>query len=444
MNDKIRERLLAIFNAGLDAVRPDAALLEHLKVEDGAIVADGHRINLNHGKIRVVGGGKGAAPLAAGVEKLLGDKIEAGIVAVKYDHAMPLEKIEIMEAAHPAPDENGLKAAAKILELARQSGPDDLLLILLTGGASALLPAPAHGLSLADLKAVTDSLLASGATINEINIIRKHLSALAGGQLARAANGAAVLAMIVSDVIGDDPGTIASGPAFPDASTYADCLAIMEKYDLAGKMPAKALEILRRGAAGELAETPKPEDAAFARTRNIIIASNQQALEAAAKKAAALGYAVSILPEPMQGEARKTARELVEMAIRRARELKPGQPDVCLIAGGETTVTIRGAGRGGRNQEMALAAAIALEEWGRIYCLFAGTDGTDGPTDAAGGFAFSGAVAKMGGRKKAEAYLAANDSNAALARADQLLITGPTKTNVMDMAIIIIEAPASA
>ena len=328
-----------------------------------------------------------------------------------------------------------------MLDMARTCTEQDLLICLLTGGASALTPAPAPGLSLADLQRTTQLLLDCGAAIHEINAVRKHLSAFSGGQLARAAGGASVLSVIVSDVVGDPLDVIASGPTAPDASSFADCREILGRFGLEDKLPAVVREYLRAGLAGRVPETPKPGDPLFGRVQNILAATNRQALDAAAVAAEACGYIPCVLTDQMTGEARQKAVELTGEALRRAGSLGPDGKGLCLLAGGETTVTIRGRGRGGRNQEMALAAALELEDQPRVCALFAGTDGTDGPTDAAGGFAFSDSVARMGGREAARALLAENDSNAALALSGDLLVTGPTRTNVMDLAVLLVERP---
>lgn len=429
-----REKLLLIFRAGLAAVAPDAALFSHIQTEGGAIRAGGRLFPIPKDGLRVIGAGKGAAPMALAFENLLGKHIREGFVVVKYGHDLKLNHFEIAQAAHPVPDEAGQKAAERCLEIASHCGPNDLLVCLITGGASALLPAPVAGLTLADLQATTAALLECGAEIGEINAIRRHLSRIGGGSLALAANGAQILTLIVSDVVGDSLMDIASGPTVFDESGFADCLAIIKKYGIEAKLPGAAMDYLKAGAARE---GERPADrGAFANVANLIIASNRQAMEAAGKKAADLGYEVVLLDAPMTGE----AREMASALLRRALEIqKHAERPVCLLAGGETTVTIRGNGKGGRNQEMALAAAIDLEERKGLCALFGGTDGTDGPVDAAGGFAFASTVESMGGREKARAFLENNDSNAALEKAGDLLVTGPTRTNVMDLAIILIE-----
>lgn len=434
-----KEQLERIFSAALQAVQPGEALLRHVSLVGDTLKAGGREYKLEKGRIIVAGAGKGAAPMGRAAEDLLGERIAKGLLVVKHGHGLPLGKIKIAEAAHPVPDAQGEAAAAELLELAGEAGPDDLLLCLFTGGASSLLPAPAKGLTLEDLQKTTATLLASGASINELNTIRKHLSRISGGQLARAAHGANVLALIVSDVVGDDLSAIASGPTAPDAGTFAEALGIIEKYRLADSLPASVLAHLRAGADGEISETPKPEDPLFKKVSNIIIASNEQALQAAASEAEKLGLQPRIIRPELGGEAKEVAAELVQLAKETAATLAKGEKPVCLLAGGETTVTIRGSGLGGRNQEMALAAAILLADQKRISCLFAGTDGTDGPTDAAGGFAFYDTAGKMGG--KSGEFLENNDSYHALKMADELFVTGPTRTNVMDIAIIIVNPP---
>lgn len=431
-----RELLKSIFMAGVGAVAPGAALLSHVSFDPHTrILSAGDQMyDTGKGRLYVVGAGKGAAPMAEAVENMLGARISHGFVVVKEGHELPLKHIEIAQASHPVPNSAGEMAAKRILSLAGDLGEEDLLICLITGGASALTPCPAHGLTLEQLRQTTELLLASGAHIGEINAIRKHLSSFSGGQLARAANGARVLSLIVSDVIGDDLAAIASGPTAPDPTTYGDCIAILEKYSIKGSLPPRALEILLAGHAGRLEETPKPGDPVFKRVNNIIIASNFQALQACAQLATKKGFTPVVQDKPVLGEAREAASRLLAQAAELSRQ-KGGKPK-CLLAGGETTVTLKGKGLGGRNQEMALAAAIELNGRSGIYALFAGTDGSDGPTDAAGGFALPDSLARLGGRDKAMAMLETNDSNRALALSGDLFTTGPTLTNVMDLAII--------
>ena len=438
----MRQHLERIFRAGLAAVAPDAALRRHVRREGNALCVDGEVWPLpERGRVVVVGAGKGAAPLAKATEELLGERIDEGAIIVKYGHGMPLERIQLYEAAHPVPDAAGQAATRHILRLAEGAGEDDLLICLFTGGASALTPAPVPGVTLEDMRRLTECLLACGATIQEMNAFRKHLSVFGGGQLARAAAPARVLSFLASAVIGGDRGAQAAGPSAPDASTLAECLRLMARYGLEEKLPTVLVQSLRDGAAGRRPETPKADDPLFRQVCTRIVAGNGQALAEAAQAARALGMTVCVREQPYTGEARDCAAHLVKEALEAARRHGEDGRTLCYLAGGECTVTLRGTGRGGRNQEMALATALHLREreyGGRITALFAGTDGTDGPTDAAGGFADGQALA--GCEAEARELLEQNDSYTALERAGLLLRTGPTLTNVMDMAILCVES----
>lgn len=437
-----RKELGQILDAALDAVAPGRAVARHLRREGDVLVVDGLQYDLSgYDRVFVVGAGKGAAPMAAEIETLLGDRLAAGMVCVKYGHTMPLERIELRQGAHPVPDENGRKAAEDMLDMVKGAGKNDLVLCLFTGGASALTPATAKGISLDHVRAATELLLECGATIHEINSLRKHLSTFGGGQLARAASPATVVTLIVSDVVGDDLDVIASGPTSPDTSSFQDCVNLVASYGLHKTMPALVMQRLVAGARGERRETPKAGDSVFRRVHNVLVATNRQALEAASRQARKLGLTPVILTSEMTGEARDKARELVRESLKRQQELVDGER-LCLLAGGETTVTIRGEGLGGRNQEMALAASLAIGDHSGISMLFAGTDGTDGPTDAAGGYADPGVLsvaAELG--VDGVDYLADNDAYHFLERTGALLKTGPTLTNVMDLAVSIVEKP---
>ena len=430
--------LYSIFDAGVRAVAPDAALMRHVCLEDGQLLVDGQSWKLpRRGRLLVLGAGKGVAPMGAAVEELLGDRIDTGMLVVKYGHGLPLQQIAQVEAAHPVPDAAGAAATRALLELAAGAAADDLVLCLLTGGASALTPAPVSGVTLEDMQQVTELLLRSGATITELNAVRKHLSRFSGGQLARTAAPAGVVSVIVSDVVGDALDVIASGPTAPDVSTFADCMDILARYGLGSAMPPAVLHHLRQGQLHQEAETPKPGDALFRHVQNTLVATNRQALDAAAEQARSHGFRPVILTDRMVGEAREQAALLVTQARQMAAELAADAQPVCLLAGGETTVTLRGRGRGGRNQEMALAASRALQDCPHICALFAGTDGTDGPTDAAGGCAWAGNLA-VAGLEQARRALEENDSYAILHHCGALLRTGPTRTNVMDLAILLV------
>lgn len=339
--------LYSIFDAGVRAVAPDAALMRHVCLEDGQLLVDGQSWKLpRRGRLLVLGAGKGVAPMGAAVEELLGDRIDTGMLVVKYGHGLPLQQIAQVEAAHPVPDAAGAAATRALLELAAGAAADDLVLCLLTGGASALTPAPVSGVTLEDMQQVTELLLRSGATITELNAVRKHLSRFSGGQLARTAAPAGVVSVIVSDVVGDALDVIASGPTAPDVSTFADCMDILARYGLGSAMPPAVLHHLRQGQLHQEAETPKPGDALFRHVQNTLVATNRQALDAAAEQARSHGFRPVILTDRMVGEAREQAALLVTQARQMAAELAADAQPVCLLAGGETTVTLRGRGRG--------------------------------------------------------------------------------------------------
>jgi hydroxypyruvate reductase len=437
---RIREDAIAIFQAGLKAVDAANAVRRHVRLENSVLIVGDKNYDLgDFGGVYVIGAGKAAAEMAGPLEEILGDYLVSGAVNVKYGHARPLRRVEVTEAGHPVPDEAGLQGAEKVKEMLGLTGENDLVIFLLSGGGSALLPSPVPDLTLDDMQRLTQLLLESGADIQEINTIRKHISTVKGGQLARLAFPSTLVSLILSDVIGDGLDSIASGPTVPDTTTFADCLRIVDKYGLAAKIPPAILDHLKRGARGKVPETPKPGDPAFARAQNLIVGSNIQALLAAEEKAKALSYNCLILSSSIEGE----TREIAQMHAALAREIMssghPVQRPACLISGGETTVTIRGKGLGGRNQEFALAAAIAIDGSADIVVLSGGTDGTDGPTDAAGAIADGTTVvrAREIGLEAAD-YLMENDSYHFFEPLGDLLMTGPTLTNVMDLRVVIV------
>ena len=383
------------------------------------------------GRVLVLGAGKASGAMAAAVETLLGDRVEDGFVVVKDGYMVPTRRVRLVEAGHPVPDERGERAAAALLDRARAAGADDVVFMLISGGGSALLPAPVPPVTLAEKRAVTQLLLAAGATITELNAVRKHLSLIKGGQLARAAAPARVITLVLSDVIGDPLDVIASGPTAPDSSTFGDAIAVLREREVWAATPAAVRARLEAGARGDLEETPKPGDRIFARVSHHVIGNNALVTDAAVARAAELGYRPTLLTRALEGEARDVARELVA----RARALPP---PACLIAGGETTVTVRGPGRGGRCQELALAAGLALDGVDDVVVLAGGTDGTDGPTDAAGGFADgTSATRSRAAGADPDAALAANDAYAALAATGDLLVSGPTHTNLLDLYLVL-------
>ena len=434
-----RAHARAIFDAGVAAADPGRCVHQALAVTGDALRCGPLRFPLDTiSSLRLVGAGKATAAMAAAAEAILGDRIEYGAINTKYGHALPLARVETFEAGHPVPDEAGVAGARRQLELLTDLAPDALVLGLFSGGGSALLPAPAEGLTLAEKQETTRLLLACGATIDEINALRKHLSAIKGGLLARAAAPARVVALMLSDVIGDPLDTIASGPTHPDTTTFDDCLAIVDRYDLRDQLPSPVRQHLEAGARGEQPETPKPGDPCFARAESLVIGNSRLAIDAAAHKASALGYKVLVLTSRLQGEARQAAAALVSIAQETAETNRPIARPACLIAGGETTVTLRNNGKGGRNQELALAAALQLEGWPATL-LSGGTDGTDGPTDAAGALADGQTLSRARAQGlDARAFLDRHDSYPFFAALDDLVITGPTGTNVMDLQIVLI------
>jgi len=438
--DKLRQDAEVIFRAGLSAVDSKNAVTKFLNRNDHVLTVENVPYDLlEYKNIYVIGAGKASAAMAQAVEEVLGERIKAGEINVKYNHALPLDIITLNEAGHPVPDEAGFKGTQRIIKILEKTGEKDLVLCLISGGGSALLPYPAEGITLDEKRQLTQILLESGATIHEMNVLRKHVSCVKGGKLARLAYPATLVTVILSDVIGDDLDSIASGPTVPDRSTYADCLRILHKYSVRNNIPEAVLDHFEKGARGLIEETPKADDPAFEKTQNVIVASNSLAVQAAESKADELGYNSLILSSYIEGETRDVA--LVHAAI--AKEiLKTGEPvskPACVISGGETTVTIRGKGKGGRNQEFVLAAAIAIDGLENVVILSGGTDGTDGPTDAAGALADGRTVSRAANQGlDAQEYLRNNDSYSFFNPLGELLKTGPTFTNVMDLQLVIV------
>lgn len=429
-----------IFKAGLQAAAPDRAIRKHCRIDGTCLIVDQYRYDLDsYARIFIIGAGKATAIMAREIERLLGDRISAGCIVVKYDHTLQLNQIQQYQAGHPVPDENGVEGASEILKIVSQADAKDLIICLLSGGGSALLPLPSKGISLADKQAATEQLLSCGARIREINTLRKHLSSIKGGQLARAVAPATLLTLILSDVIGDDLEVIASGPTAPDPTTFANCFDILHHYGLTDKMPLNICNHIQLGMTSPQLETPKPGDPIFRNVRNLVIANNRAAIHGARIKAKQLGYNCLIISSMIEGEAREVARVHAAIAKEISRSGDPITVPACLISGGETTVTLKGSGKGGRNQEFALAAAVELGAEGNIVVLSAGTDGTDGPTDAAGALCDTTTVARAETNKlNPAAFLKNNDSYHFFKPLNDLIITGPTQTNVMDLQIVLV------
>jgi hydroxypyruvate reductase len=384
------------------------------------------------GRTVVVGAGKAAASMAKAVEEHWDGPLE-GLVVTRYDHALPCERIEVIEAAHPVPDAAGREAAGRILELASGLGPDDLLLCLISGGGSALLALPAEGLTLEDKQAISKELLRSGADISEMNCLRKHLSAIKGGRLAAAAHPAKVVSLLISDVPGDDPATIASGPTVPDPTSLADAKAVLEKYGITPP-PAIASHLENPGS-----ESPKPGDQRLSTSTVEMISAPQASLEAAAEVARAAGITPLILGDAIEGEAREVAKVMAGMALQTVRHDQPAPAPCVLLSGGETTVTVRGKGRGGRNAEFLLALAVALDGQPGIHAFAGDTDGIDGTEDNAGALLFPDSIARADEKSvSAKDRLADNDGYGFFSAIGDLVVTGPTLTNVNDFRAILV------
>jgi glycerate 2-kinase len=436
MAASLRRQAIQIFQAAVKAAAPAQAVRRHLKLDRDWLIAGQHRYRLNaFGEIYVVGAGKAGAQMALSVERMLGRRIAGGLVNVRYGESARLRRVELNECGHPVPDSNGERGAARIAEIAGKAGADDLVVCLISGGASALLPLPAPPVTLAEKQQATKLLLNCGANIHEINCIRKHISLVKGGGLARLAYPATVLTLILSDVIGDDLDVIGSGPTVGDRTTFADARAVFEKYGIWDKVPEGVRERLSSGAS----ETPKPGDRIFSRVQNLIVGSNRLAVDAAVQRAKALGFRTLVLATGIQGEAREVARVYAAVVREIRANGRPVKAPACMISGGETTVTIRGDGLGGRNQEFALAAAEDIAGLEDVVILSAGTDGADGPTDAAGAVVDGTTIARA--RSKgldAGTMLGNNDSYHFFEALGDLIKTGATGTNVADIQVVLV------
>jgi len=435
---QLRDCARQIWEAALDAANPATCINRTLRV-NGSVLSIGDTNIPIDGKLIIVGAGKAASRMAQVVEETLGDRITDGLVVTKYEHSLPLRRIRQVEAGHPIPDAAGVSAVRAMRELLHGLKPQDIVLCLISGGGSALWPAPADPITLEQKQEVTSLLLRAGATILELNAVRKHLSAVKGGQLAAWAAPARVVTLIMSDVIGDPLDFIASGPTAPDTTSFGDALAIINKYGVA--VPPAVTDRLQAGVQGRIPDTPKPGDPLFDKVENRIIANNRLLVDAAAAKAGVLGFSTIILGTEIQGEARDVGGFFAAIAREIASTGNPGKPPLCVLAAGETTVTVRGRGQGGRNQEMALAWAIAMASRPiGMPCCFASvaTDGSDGPTDAAGGVVDPSTVQRAAERGlAAQQFRGDNDSRNFLKGTGDLIVTGPTQTNLMDLQILL-------
>jgi glycerate 2-kinase len=439
----LRASAAQLQRAALAAVDPAEAVYRFVSRVGDRILIDGQAYALcDFDHIYLAGAGKAALPMAEAIGEVLHDHLSGGVIITKYHHVdrqLP-DQLRVHEAGHPVPDEQSVAATRDLAALLEPITPRDLVFCVLSGGGSALMTLPAEDITLADLQTTTQLLLRAGATIHQINTIRKHLDTIKGGGLAQLAHGAPIVSLILSDVIGDDLSVIASGPTVPDPSTFADAWRVIEQFDLARQLPTAVRARLERGVSGEIPDTPKPGDPLFDRVQTVIIGSNAQAAQAAETAARQLKFNTLLLSTQVQGEAREVAKVTAAIAKEIAVYNRPVPKPACIILGGETTVTLKGSGLGGRNQEMALAGALAIDGLPNILIAALGTDGTDGPTDAAGAIATGETV----GRAKAigldaQAHLAANDSYHFFQALGDLIITGPTGTNVNDLLFMLVE-----
>lgn len=430
-----------ILAAAIQAVEPGAAVHKTVRRErDRLIIGEKTYDLVSIGHIYVVGAGKAGTPMAQAVAQILGDYLTAGIAIVKDGYAKiigEINRVTLIEAAHPVPDQRGVQATQRILDMLQDTQPDDLVICLFSGGGSALLFSPPPGITLDDLQTLTSLLLACGASINEINNLRKHLDQVKGGNLARLAAPARVATLILSDVVGDPLNVIASGPTVPDPTTFEDALSTLHRYEILHKVPPAIVEYLLKGRSGDVPETPKPGDSLFDHVDNFVIGSNALAAQAALNQASAEGLNTLLLTTYLQGEARQAGRMLAAIARQVAQDGQPIPRPACLVAGGETTVTVQGPGKGGRNQELALGAVNELAGLPDIALVTLATDGGDGPTDAAGAVVTGNTVgdARSLGLDPG-AFLARNDAYFFFAPLGDLLKPGPTQTNVNDLALV--------
>lgn len=438
MEKELRKTVREIFLAGVNIVKPDVLIPHFVSLEKDVLIIEKHRFQLADIKnIYLVGAGKASALMAQAIENILGPRITAGHIVTKYGHSVPLKYAGVTEAGHPVPDENGLRGTENIVSIVSRASEDDLVICMISGGGSALLTDVPDGCSLNDLKILTDLLLKSGANINEMNCIRKHLSKVKGGMLSHTAYPARVVSLILSDVIGDPLDVIASGPTAPDPTTFQDALGIIEKYGISDKVPEKILEILNDGILKKRKETLKESDEAFRLTANLVIGNNSLALQKAREKAEAYGYSAKIITNAIRSDVGDAA-DFIFNSLVKSRNENPGIKS-CLLFGGEPTIKITGNGLGGRNQHLALLMAEKLKDMKGVIFLAGGTDGTDGPTDAAGAIADPETV------KRSEAlgldikkFISDCDSYNFFSQEGGLIITGPTQTNVMDLMIVLI------
>lgn len=434
-----RQVAIEIFLAGVESVKPGNLIRSYVSVNENKLSVDKLVLDLSAVKnIYIVGAGKASSLMAREIELILGNRITKGHIVTKYDHSVQLQYINITEAGHPVPDENGIRGTHEILSIVHEAGEDDLVICLISGGGSALLTDVPRGCTLEDLRTLNEVLLKNGASIAEMNCIRKHLSNVKGGLLAKAASPARVISLILSDVIGDPLDVIASGPTAPDPTTFADALQVIKNYKIDDKIPPRIYQELLDGFNNKRQETLKESSEIFLRTTNLIIGTNKLALKKAKEKAESLGYESQIITNTLEGDVVDVAHYIVELSKSTKQIISDER--ICLLFAGEPTIKVTGKGLGGRNQHLALVVAGMLNEVPGITFLSCGTDGTDGPTDAAGAAVDSFTMQNAAELNlDAEQYLNNCDSYNFFKEAGRLIVTGPTQTNVMDLMIALIE-----
>lgn len=438
---KMRDDALTVMEAAINAVAPKNAVMEKLQLIDGNVVVDGFMKPLDDvRRVLIVGGGKAGGPMAEAIEEILGDSVEEGVVNILggTEARYRVNRVKLNRASHPVPNDEGAKGVRDMMKLTSNLSPDDLVLALISGGGSALMPLPADGVSLEDVQDVTRKLLSAGVTINELNAVRKHLSAFKGGQLAANCYPSTVVCLILSDVVGDPLDTIASGPTAPDSSTYETAHEVLDSYGIWGSVSPAVKRRIELGLEGKVAETPKPGDPVFEKVHNVVIANNMKAARTAADKAEKLGYNTRVLSTFVEGEARHVGTVYAGLARSLSMNDLPVPKPGALLLGGETTVTVTGQGVGGRNQEVALSALMKIAGQSCVV-LALGTDGIDGPTDAAGAIVDGASLsrAQLRGLDPAK-HLRENDSYSFFEALGDAVFTGPTGTNVNDLTLILV------
>ncbi len=437
----LNKDLNRIFASAVEAVKPSALIPANIRIDNNLLLVKNNRVDLNaYNNVYLTGAGKASTFMAIEMEKILGAKINGGVVITKYDHLIKCDYIQVIEAGHPVTDENSINASELIIEIAKYAGKDDLILFMLSGGASALLEKIPDEISLTDYQKTISLLLKSGADIHEMNVIRKHISLVKGGQLARMIYPAVCVTIIISDVIGDSIETIGSGPTAPDPSTFKDAYDIVAKYQLTEQVPSSVISYLKDGIIGKKKETVKTGDTILNSVKNILIGNNLTALKAAKTAAETLGYNTKIHNHELRGEARVEGSDIAKIIREAANNQYPIKKPACILFGGETTVTVKGKGKGGRNTELALAALLALKNFDGKYLLASfATDGTDGNTNAAGAVIYPDLWDAINSKGLSpEKYLNDNNSYEFFKQADSLIVTGRTETNVMDLIVTLI------